>query len=73
MSTNTKKEQKISFKDSVISYFKGVRAEWGKISWPQKPQIIGETIIVLLVVVFFTVVVYLMDIIFKTLLGLIPH
>ena len=60
-----------SFKQSLIVYFKGVKAEWGKVSWPQKQQVIVETGIVLAVVAFFTVVVYLMDIIFKFLLGLI--
>lgn len=70
---NPKKEQKLPFKESVVLYFKGVRAEWGKVSWPQKQQIIGETIIVFIVVAFFTVVVFIMDLIFKGILGLIPH
>jgi preprotein translocase subunit SecE len=55
----------------MITYFKGVRAEWGKISWPQKPQIITETLMVIGVTVFFTIVVYLLDLTFKFLLGLI--
>ena len=59
------------FKQAIITYFKGVKAEWGKVSWPQRQQIIAETGIVLAVVAFFTVVVYFMDIIFKALLGLI--
>jgi len=63
--------QKTDFKTSMIVYFKGVKSEWGKVSWPTKHQVIVETIIVLLVVTFFTVAVYFMDIIFKTLLGLI--
>ena len=39
---------------------------------PEKHQIIVETGIVFFVVIAFTVAVYLMDIIFKGLLGLIP-
>ncbi len=62
-----------SFKESVTTYFKGVKAEWGKISWPQKNQIIFETGVVLFVVIAFTIIVYLMDIIFKGILGLLPH
>ena len=54
-------------------YFRGVKAEWGKISWPQKPQIVGETIIVFIVVVFFTLLIYIMDLVFKGILGLIPQ
>ena len=55
----------------IVTYFKGVKAEWGKVSWPTKKQVMVETVIVLIVVVFFTLVVYFMDIIFKALLGLI--
>ncbi len=60
-----------NFKEEMISYFKGVKAEWSKVSWPTKQQVIVETGIVLAVVVFFTLVVYFMDIIFKALLDLI--
>ncbi len=60
-----------NFKEAVITYFKGVKAEWGKVSWPVRQQVIAETGIVLAVVAFFTIVVYLMDITFKFLLGLI--
>ena len=69
--TEKNQNQQGNFKEALITYFKGVKAEWGKVSWPQKQQVITETGIVLAVVIFFTVVVYLMDIIFKFLLGLI--
>ena len=65
------KANSTSFEDDLITYFKGVKAEWGKVTWPEKNQIIVETGIVVFVVAFFTIVVYLMDIIFKGLLGLI--
>ena len=67
----TKTQEKISFKDGVISYFKGVKSEWGKVTWPEKNQIIVETGIVVFVVAAFTIIVYLMDILFRFLLGLI--
>lgn len=60
-----------NFKNEMTTYFKGVKAEWGKVSWPTNKQVIAETVIVLIVVIFFTLVVYFMDIIFKALLGLI--
>ncbi len=66
------KEEKLNFKDSASLYFKGIKAEWGKISWPQRQQIIGETIIVFIVVAMFTAMVFLMDIAFKWGLSLIP-
>jgi len=59
------------FMNGIINYFKGVRAEWGKISWPEKRQVIAETMFVIVIVFVFTVSVYLMDIIFKGLLGFI--
>ena len=66
-------DNSVSFKESVTTYFNGVKAEWGKISWPQKNQIIFETGVVLFVVIAFTIIVYRMDIIFKGILGLLPH
>lgn len=67
----TENKNKNDFKQSLITYFKGVKAEWSKVSWPTRQQVIVETGIVLAVVAFFTIVVFFMDIIFKNLLGLI--
>jgi len=60
-----------NFKKEMITYFKGVKAEWGKVSWPTKKQVVVETGIVIVVVTFFTICVYVMDIVFIKLLGLI--
>ena len=57
--------------NAIRTYFKGVRSEWGKIVWPEKRQVVAETIFVIAIVFVFTVAVYLMDIIFKGLFGLI--
>ena len=59
------------FKQEMITYFKGVKAEWSKVSWPTRKQVGVETVIVLIVVTFFTLVVFLMDKLFIWLLGLI--
>ncbi len=59
-----------SIKQQITTYFKGVKAEWGKVSWPTRQQVLAETVVVVLVVAFFTIVVFLIDIIFKNLLGL---
>ena len=67
MSNETQKD----FKQKLTTYFKGVKNEWSKVSWPTRKQVGVETVIVLIVVTFFTLVVYFMDIIFKALLGLI--
>ena len=70
---SNQKESKVTLQDSLKTYFRGVKAEWGKISWPQKPQIVSETIIVFIVVVFFTLFTYVVDLVFKGILGLIPQ
>lgn len=59
--------------NTITTYLKGVRAEWGKISWPERRQVFAETLFVVVIVFVFTVAVYLMDVIFKTVLGFIPH
>ena len=51
--------------------FKGVKTEWGKISWPEKRQVIVETFAVIIIVTVFTIAIYCIDLIFKELLGLI--
>ena len=61
------------FINGITSYFKGVKSEWGKISWPERRQVVAETLFVIVIVFVFTVSVYLMDIIFKGLLGLIKQ
>ena len=60
-----------SMVNSIQSYFRGVRTEWGKINWPERRQVITETVFVIIIVFVFTVAVYLMDIIFKSIFGLL--
>lgn len=57
--------------ESIKAYFKGVKAEWGRINWPERRQIVAETVSVIVIVFAFTVAIYCMDLIFKGLLGLI--
>jgi len=56
--------------EAIKTYFKGVRAEWGKISWPEQRTVVFETCSVIVIVFVFTVAIYLMDLIFKGLLDL---
>ena len=55
--------------DSVITYFKGVKTEWGKITWPEKHQVVVETAFVVAIVFIFTVFIYVVDILFNALLS----
>lgn len=57
-------------KNAIITYFKGVRSEWSKITWPEKNQVVVETFFVVAIVFVFTVFIYLVDIIFNAIL---PH
>ncbi len=59
--------------NSVKIYLKGVRAEWGKITWPERRQVFAETLFVVVIIFVFTVAVYLMDVIFKWGLSFIPN
>ena len=56
-------------KNAVATYFKGVKTEWGKITWPEKQQVIVETFFVVAIVFVFTVFIYFVDIIFNALLS----
>lgn len=72
MSTAGKKNLTESgFKENVSNYFKGVKVEWGKITWPDRRQVIVETIVVLVVVFFFVLLVYGYDELFGFLLKLL--
>ena len=56
-------------KKNIITYFKGVRTEFGKITWPEKNQVVVETFFVVAIVFIFTVVIYVVDILFNALLS----
>jgi len=57
-------------KNAIATYLKGVRTEWGKITWPEKHQVVVETAFVVGIVFIFTVFIYVVDIIFNAIL---PH
>ena len=56
-------------KQNTILYFRGVKSEWGKITWPEKNQVVVETVFVIAIVLTFTVFIYAVDIIFNALLA----
>ena len=56
-------------KNAITTYFRGVRTEWGKITWPEKNQVVVETFFVVAIVFVFTVFIYFVDIIFNALLS----
>ena len=58
-------------KQSIITYFRGVRTEWGKITWPERHQVVVETCFVIAIVIIFTMYIYGIDKIFEQLFKLI--
>jgi len=59
--------------NTITTYLKGVRAEYGKINWPERRQVFAETLFVVVIVFVFTISVYFMDVTFKWALSFIPH
>lgn len=57
--------------EAIKTYFKGVKTEWGKVSWPEKRQVIFETFAVIFITFVFTVAIFVIDLVFKGLLSLI--
>ena len=57
--------------ESIKTYFKGVKAEWGRVTWPERNQVVAETLSVIVIVTVFTIAIYCMDLLFKGVLGLI--
>ena len=57
--------------EAIKTYFKGVRTEWGKVSWPERRQVIFETFAVIFITFVFTVAIFVIDLVFKGLLSLI--
>ncbi len=65
---------KVDFKEALTTYFKSVKLEWGKIAWPDKKQVIAETMYVIVITAIFTIGVLAVDKIFEILfksLGLV--
>lgn len=54
-----------NFISQMKTYFKGVKTEWGKITWPEKRQVLVETIYVIAIVFVFTLFILILDLIYK--------
>lgn len=55
--TNTKK------KTSMSTYFKGVKAEMKKVSWPTKKELLNYTTVVVALSIVVSIIVWVLDII----------
>ena len=61
-----------NLKESLVTYFKGVRAEWGKVVWPEKPMVIANFVWVVVVCTFFTILIFSFDLIYDWIFKFIP-
>ena len=59
-------------KNKVVTYFEGVRSEWGKVLWPEKQQIVADFWWVVVICTFFTVLIFILDVGFDKILSFIP-
>lgn len=55
----------------LTAYLQGVKAEWGKISWPTWPQIWAQTIVVLVMVSLVTLGLLIIDKFYTFVIGLL--
>ncbi len=46
---------------SVFQFLNGVNREFSKVVWPSRPELVGSTIVVLVLVVFFSVYLGIVD------------
>jgi preprotein translocase subunit SecE len=69
-----KQEVASSPMQNLSAYFKGIRSEWTKITWPTWPQIWGQTIVVLVMVSIMTLSLFFLDYLLHVIVTTItPH
>ncbi len=56
-------------REKVVNFLREVRGEFNRISWPSRPEIIGLTALVILMVVLLSVYTLVWDSIFGFILG----
>lgn len=58
-------------KSKMSNYFKGVKAEMKKVSWPTKKELLNYTTVVIALSIFVSIIVWVLDIIINAGLQLI--
>lgn len=66
------KNQEPKMFESLMEYLKGVKSEWHKITWPDRQQILQETIVVLSVTAITTILILLIDLVLHYIISMIP-
>ena len=69
MKIGNENSKKSNVPDGVMNYFKGVRSEWGKVTWPERQQVVVEAVFVVAIVFVFTLFIYGVDKVFDFVLS----
>lgn len=56
---------------NMVEYFKGVKQEWHKVTWPGRGEVLRETAVVLFVVALFSTFVFVVDKLFQAIIQII--
>jgi len=56
--------------DKLIQYLKDVRSEMAKVSWPQRNEVTGATVLVVVLSIVFSIFVYACDKLLLFIVGL---
>jgi len=57
--------QKVRWYKRIRPFFREVRAEIKKVTWPSRNEVYSTTIVVILATIFFGIYLYVMDLIFS--------
>lgn len=68
---DNKKEKKVGVFKSIINFFKGVKSEMSKVTWPSKKNMIKYTIASLVFIIFFALFFYAIEVIMAWLKSII--
>ncbi len=66
-----KAEKKPNFFKKVAAYFRDLRSEFKKVTWPSKKQVFNNTLVVLVTIVLAGIVVWGLDSLFSFLIKLL--
>ncbi|MFM7469165.1 MAG: preprotein translocase subunit SecE [Vampirovibrionales bacterium] len=53
--------QTLPSSSGIVAFFQGVQEEFKKITWPGLPQVLSQTVVVLLMITVMTVFVWILD------------
>jgi preprotein translocase subunit SecE len=55
----------------IVDYLKNVYLELRKVTWPTRNELVSSTVVVIIVSVFVAVVIFILDTVFTSILGLV--